>query len=366
MIEQTLALLWDAYRDLNARKLFWVTLILSAAVVGAFALVGVDDKGLSIVTAHIQTPQASVWYKVIFRQFVIGFWLTWAAAILALISTAGIFADFISGGSIDLYLSKPISRPRLFATKYAAGLLFVTVQVLVVTGGSFVAMGLRGREWNPRLFWAVPIVLCFFSYLFAICVLLGVLTRSAIAALLLTILCWGLLALMDRTEPSLLTLRNMYDAQATEARRQADLDDANLRRAELDPKSASLLPELRREAESRRRTAEENEHTASVWRNVHRAVYAVKTVTPKTTDTINLLDRCIFSTQEAESAVNLNGGGGARRPAPSTQEAETVERTRQTLHEIWSRSPGWVIGTSLSFEAVLIAWAGWVFSRRDY
>lgn len=366
MIDQTLAIFWDAYRDLNGRKLFWVTLILSAAIVGAFALVGVDAKGLSIATAHIDTQDAAVWYKLIFRRFVIGFWLTWAAAILALVSTAGIFADFISGGSIDLYLSKPISRPRLFATKYAAGLLFVTVQVLVVAVGSFFVVGVRGHEWNPRLFWAIPIVLCFFSYLFAICVLLGVVTRSAIAALLLTILCWALLALLDMAEPQLLIARNMYDLQAAESRQQAELDEANLRRAQKDPKGASLLPALRREAESRRQQAHESEHTAQVFRNVHRALYAVKTVTPKTSDTIDLLDRCIFSPQEAETTAGLNGGRGAPRQGRDGPPRGAVEGARQTLHEVWSRSPAWVIGTSLAFEGVVIVGAAWVFCRRDY
>jgi hypothetical protein len=42
------------------------------------------------------------------------------------------------------------------------------------------------------VFLAIPIVMCFFSYLFAVAVLLGVLTRSTIATLLLTILFWAM------------------------------------------------------------------------------------------------------------------------------------------------------------------------------
>src|SRR6185437_5144958 len=103
----------------------------------------------------------------------------------------------IGGGSIDLYLAKPIGRARLFLTKYLAGLLFVTLQVVVISVGSFFVLGLRGHDWEPGLFWAIPIVVCFFSYLFAVCVLLGVKTRSTIAALLLTILCWTTFALLD-------------------------------------------------------------------------------------------------------------------------------------------------------------------------
>ena len=38
-MRQTLALLIDAYRDLNSRKLFWITLIISGFVIIAFALI---------------------------------------------------------------------------------------------------------------------------------------------------------------------------------------------------------------------------------------------------------------------------------------------------------------------------------------
>jgi len=139
MIRQTLAIFLDAYRDLNARKLFWVTLILTAVFVGAFALLGVNDKGLKVIAWQIEMPRqmALYAYKSTFRPLIISVWLTWAATILALISTAGIFPDLITGGSIELYLSKPLGRARLFAPKYPAGLALGTLQVVAVpVGGS--------------------------------------------------------------------------------------------------------------------------------------------------------------------------------------------------------------------------------------
>ena len=36
---QTLALLLDAYRQLNARKIFWITMILNLLCVACFAIV---------------------------------------------------------------------------------------------------------------------------------------------------------------------------------------------------------------------------------------------------------------------------------------------------------------------------------------
>ena len=102
-----------------------------------------------------------------------GVYLTWVAAVLALISTSSMFPDFLTGGSIDLYLSKPIGRVRLFFTKYVSGLMFVALQVSVFAVGSFLVLGWRGHSWEPSLFLAIPIVVIFFSYLYGICVLLG-------------------------------------------------------------------------------------------------------------------------------------------------------------------------------------------------
>ncbi|HEY2588390.1 MAG TPA: ABC transporter permease [Tepidisphaeraceae bacterium] len=369
MIRQTLAIFLDAYRDLNARKLFWVTLILSAFVVLSFAIVGVDAKGLSIVTFHMELPQAKLLYKQLFSLIVIGLWLTWAATLLALVSTAGIFPDFISGGSVDLYLAKPIGRGRLFVTKYLSGLLFVTLQVLVVACGSFLILGIRGHDWNLRLFWAVPIVVCFYSYLFGFCVLLGVQTRSTIAALLLTLLFWTFLAVLDRGEPALLTFRNAYETQAHEKQERSESADMVLLRAQANPQSAALLPSLQESSDSARREADDAAHTARVLRNVHAAVYGIKTVTPKTTDTLGLLDRYLFpSNKEAEYAGGVSPDQQQQRSPPPFDEnqADMMAGAKKAVEDLRARSPWWIVGTSLAFEAVIVALAMWVFCRRDY
>ncbi|HEX5242477.1 MAG TPA: hypothetical protein VFW23_04370, partial [Tepidisphaeraceae bacterium] len=145
MMRQTLALLIDAYRDLNSRKLFWITLIISGFVIIAFALIGVDGDAITFAgmrfEMHGVVDPLLVYKEAILSTAVVGVWLTWGAIVLALISTAGLFPDLMSSGAIDLYLSKPISRSRLFITKYLTGLLFVALQVSVFIFGCFLVMG---------------------------------------------------------------------------------------------------------------------------------------------------------------------------------------------------------------------------------
>ena len=48
MMRQTIALIVDAYRELNYKKLFWITLIISAIVVLSFLGVKIDDDFMTV------------------------------------------------------------------------------------------------------------------------------------------------------------------------------------------------------------------------------------------------------------------------------------------------------------------------------
>ena len=43
-----LAMLLDAYRELNARKLFWITLVMSGMVVLSYGSIGFNESGMSM------------------------------------------------------------------------------------------------------------------------------------------------------------------------------------------------------------------------------------------------------------------------------------------------------------------------------
>ena len=209
-----LAMGLDAYRELNSKKLFWITLGLSAMVVLTFGSIGFNEQGMSVLFGLKQvdseyvnstTPWSRALYVGIFSDFIVAVWLSWIAVILALISTCTLFPDFLASGGIDLVLSKPIGRVRIFAIKYVMSLLFVLLQVSLFCVGIFVCVGLRISEWNWMIFAAVPVVTIFYSYLYAMCVLAGVLTRSAITALLMTLLFCGALVARFKTRPTSVT-----------------------------------------------------------------------------------------------------------------------------------------------------------------
>ena len=214
MTSQTLALFVDAFRELRARKLFWISMILSGLVAAVFGCIGVSPTGMTFLWWNLPTGDVGmplkpdVIYKGIYVEFGLKMWLGWIAMILALVSTGGLIPDLIASGAIDSLLSKPISRARLFITKYVCGMFFVGLQVFVFSLACFLVIGFRGGSWELGLFLAVPIMVLFFSYVFCVCCLLGLLTRSTIASILLTVLFWGAIFVFNGADAILVSFKS--------------------------------------------------------------------------------------------------------------------------------------------------------------
>ncbi|MDA1025570.1 MAG: hypothetical protein O3A19_04000, partial [Planctomycetota bacterium] len=318
-MRQTIAIFVDAYRELNHRRLFWITLMLSGVVVAAFAAMGNDKEGLTIFHWSIPFPFLSSnfiptadFYKFIFAELGVGFWLGWIATIIALISTASIFPDFVDKGSIDLMLSKPIGRVRLFLTKFLTGLMFAGLQVTVFTLASFLVIGLRGGDWEPWLFIAIPLVLVFYSYLFSMQAVVGLLTGSVIASIISVFLFWFLIFLVRTGDGVTLAWRvtNEITSERMELRfeeqkgRIADLTDIVVATsivaergdesviAELAEFEAELVMRENRLETSRIELEEEMERMV-LSQSINGWFHLANTFLPKTSETISLLERLL-------------------------------------------------------------------------
>ncbi|MFI4860559.1 MAG: ABC transporter permease [Phycisphaerales bacterium JB063] len=375
---QTLALLLDAYRELNAKKMFWISLIISALIMLAIAALGVHERGVSILWFEIDLWEPGElgmsidqfrpeFYESIFSFVGITVWLTWAAIILAIVSTASMFPDLMSSGSIDTLLSKPIGRFRLFMTKYLLGLGFVALQVLVFSVAGFLVIGIRAGHWEPRIFLAVPIVLAFFSYLYAISTLVGVYTRSTLAAILVTIIVWFGLFAVNYTDTIL--LQQQASAEVDLEQHQMGLDYAmtlsdapdegrggSERERYLRRWGVDLQPEIDRYTRSSER-----------WSRWRWYIKLVKTPLPKTGETRALLGRALTPSEDIpeyefdpadgpNQSIGFMGiDGNAEAIALMTEKLQREQRP------VW-----WVVITSLLFEVVVVGLAAWKFCRRDF
>lgn len=351
---QTLALLLDAYRELNHRRLFWIALALSGLAVLAVSLVGINEQGISILHWNIELQginssilPPAMFYKAAFVTLGVSIWLTWVATILALITTAGIIPDLVSSGSIDLAVSKPISRARLLLTKFVGGLLFSTLQVSVFSIAAFFVIGLRGGAWEPGVFLAIPLVILFYSYLYSFCALMGVLTRSTVASLLTTILFWAICAMLWIAFVGVNTGRIANELNIASTKR---IIEERVRDRGERADTTKLETDLERAISWQ-----------PFWERISRYGEWVVTPLPKTAATIELLQRQLIKVADLpeppEADDNSPFAGG-----------RVKQRDLQRAVQDWQAtySPAWIIGTSLGFEIVILGLCVWIFSRRDY
>ncbi len=372
VLTQTGAIFYDAYRELNARKMFWISLGISLLVVACFALIGINEKGISIagftipgIPINTGLFSESFFYKLMFVNVGVNLWLGWASTILALVSTASIIPDFVSSGAIENMLARPISRVRLFLTKYLASLLFVFLQATVFTAASILVIGARSGEWLWGLMLGVPLVTLFFSYIYCVSALVGVWTRSTLAALLAALALWGVILIVGIAEAATLQWRVGHntkivtfqkDVEATqlqitkETQAGADADRLQTLRTQLDRKQADLIE---RQASLQ---------SAEFWHNM---MYAGKTILPKTAETKELLLRAIATDAELEKLLDDpdDQPGRQNRGFLGPADRRTMREVQKIIN---NRSVWWVLGTSAIFQLIILAWASRIFAKRDF
>ncbi len=205
---QLWAIISDTYRSLQSRGLFWVILCISLALGVLFASLGCHAEGWSVLFGAVKFESSFLragtdWEKSLLLNTLHALLDNWCmswASLLALFAAATIFPDAMKPGAIDLLLSKPLGRGKLFLGKYLAALGFVAVQTTVLVTICFLSLWWRLHTVYWGIFWSVGLVALIFSFVFCFTTLVGILTRSSMAALLWSVLFWFLLWAVQKTE----------------------------------------------------------------------------------------------------------------------------------------------------------------------
>jgi len=371
-----LAVLRESWLSLRAERLFRVVLMLNVLVIAAYASLGFTETGFTLFYGlfeeksdyiHEGSALARTLYLGIYSAFIVNLWLAWAASILAMISTSSIFPKFLSEGSVELVMSRPASRTMVFMVKYLSGLIFVMLQVAVFTIGAFFAAGWRIGEWDPAIFLAIPIVTLFYSYLFSVNVLAGVITRSTLVALLTTLLFWfGTFAIRtaddqinqfwimsESTSAAMTEELAELDAQLNQAMFEGNDNQWNATRHKMQATTSELL------------RSDEVMEKIKPWRT---ALGGVRTVLPETARTLGLLHRELERDSEVTLMDLISGRAFEEHPQypSSTLEARRASAEEQAYDREMS-IPGWkIIGKSVAFEFVILGAGLWIFRRRDF
>jgi ABC-type transport system involved in multi-copper enzyme maturation permease subunit len=110
--------------------------------------------------------------------------------LIAIVITANMVPDTFEPGSLNLLLSKPISRWGLFTAKFFGGCVFIALCAAYLFLGLWLWLGLGMGVWDRAMLYSIPLYVIVFAIYFAVSALVGLLFRSPIVSVILTLLFW--------------------------------------------------------------------------------------------------------------------------------------------------------------------------------
>ncbi|MDA0766041.1 MAG: ABC transporter permease [Verrucomicrobia bacterium] len=338
---QIYTILVDSLRLLKAKKLFWIVLSITGMVGFLYASIGFNEMGMSVGFGlkKIENPVvvegsdfARMFYLLLFTSFINDWWFGFLALALALIASCSVVPEMMKEGSIDVMVSKPLSRLKLFITKYVGVLFFMAVPVLLLCVICFLSMGIRVGVWKWDLFLAVPLLMFVFSLIYCVAVLAGVLWKSSLFALLSAMMFWSTCYVMHIAES--LAYGWYY----------------------VMPKVGMTVDMTRGTTEL---TGEEREVTEEGRRN-YRLVRAAGAPLPKIRKATLLLKRLVDFDEELGPMSGVSLGSLMAGDPPQGRDLEVANEIEERM------SAGYILWSSAGFELVVLSSAAFVFCRRDY
>ena len=128
-------------------------------------------------------------------------WMSWAwyfekmvlsvGLLIAIIVTANMIPDMFEPGSLNLLLSKPISRWGLFTSKFFGGCVFIALCASYLFFGIWLWMGLAMGVWDRAMLLSIPLYVIVFAIYFSVSAVVGLIWRSPIVSVILTLIFWA-------------------------------------------------------------------------------------------------------------------------------------------------------------------------------
>ncbi len=209
----------DTFRQSLASRLFWliigvsglcIALCLSVRVEGVTAekppgeieLFGPDRKpftgqnrGVGYLkfafgAIAVQMPRDTA-SAVRFLHALLALVATAVGTLLLLLWTSGFLPEFLDQRSVTVLLAKPVPRWSLLAGKFVGVLMFVTFQVVLFVGGTWLALAVTTGVWHTAFLLTIPLLVLLFTVLYSVSSVLAVWTRSTVVCLFGTLVFWG-------------------------------------------------------------------------------------------------------------------------------------------------------------------------------
>ena len=111
-----------------------------------------------------------------------------AGIFLSLFATSNLIPSLLSPGSIDLLISKPVSRTQILLGRYLGSISIVAFNIFYLVIFSWLIISIKTTIWNFGFLLAGFMILLTFAVLFSLMTLMGIITRSGPFSLMITYL----------------------------------------------------------------------------------------------------------------------------------------------------------------------------------
>jgi len=106
---------------------------------------------------------------------------------MAIFATAHLVPRMQDKGTVDLYLSRPVSRLKLITSRYAAGVVLATSNVIYLLTSIWLIVTWKTHVAHPRFFVAGALIVFIIATLMAFAFLIGVITSSTGVSIMTTV-----------------------------------------------------------------------------------------------------------------------------------------------------------------------------------
>jgi len=110
---------------------------------------------------------------------------------IAIVVTASLIPETFEAGSLNLLLSKPVSRGGLFIAKFIGGCVFIAICATYLFAGIWLWLGLALGVWENAILLSILLYIIVFGIYFSVSAFVGLVYRSTILAIMVTLLFWG-------------------------------------------------------------------------------------------------------------------------------------------------------------------------------
>jgi len=173
-----LTIILNTFREALAKKIF-IGYYIFYAIVVLFMLFAVNLDAVEGVMSMADVKQGVLFAEKGFMD------LAWVFIVFfSLVSTSSFIPSMLEKGTIDLLISKPISRINILFSKFLGAVIFMFISMVFLLGSIWLILSLKSGYWDFTFLLSIPMITVTFAIMYSIVVLVGLTTQSSIISIL--------------------------------------------------------------------------------------------------------------------------------------------------------------------------------------